>query len=100
MCIRDRSSVEAFLAKYADHWVQFASPQVAAVAAALRDGGATVEHVNHTTIQVRGLTAVGVGEAAARCNATVHELANHTGSLEDAFLLATASVQEYQAGAL
>ena len=30
----------------------------------------------------------------------LHELSTQTGSLEDAFLKATASVQEYQAGAL
>ena len=96
----EQSSVEAFLTKYADHWVQFASPQVTAVADALRAVGATLEHLNHTTIQVRGATAVEVGEVAAKCSATVHELSTHTGSLEDAFLLATASVQEYQAGVL
>jgi ABC-2 type transport system ATP-binding protein len=96
----EQSSVGDFLDKYADHWVRFASPQVSAVAESLSAGGAAVERIDDATVHVRGVTAVDVGEVAARCNATVHELSNHTGSLEDAFLLATASVQEYHAGAL
>jgi ABC-2 type transport system ATP-binding protein len=96
----EQSSVDDFLAKYADRWIRFASPQMVAVADALAAGGAAVERIDDATIHVRGLTAIDVGEVAARCNATVHELSNHTGSLEDAFLLATADVQEYQAGAL
>jgi ABC-2 type transport system ATP-binding protein len=96
----EQSSVDDFLAKYADRWIRFASPQMVAVADALAAGGAAVERIDDATIHVRGLTAIDVGEVAARCNATVHELSNHTGSLEDAFLLATAAVQEYQAGVL
>jgi ABC-2 type transport system ATP-binding protein len=96
----EQSSVDEFLTKYADRWVRFASPQAVAVADALVAGGAALERIDDATIHVRGLTAIDVGEVAARCNATVHELSNHTGSLEDAFLLATAAVQEYQAGAL
>jgi len=96
----EQSSVGDFLDKYADHWVRFASPQVSAVSQSLSAGGAAVERIDEATVHVRGVTAVEVGEVAARCSATVHELSNHTGSLEDAFLLATASVQEYHAGAL
>jgi len=39
-----------------------------------------------------------VGEAAARQGVVLHELAQQTGSLEDAFLKATADVVDFRAG--
>jgi ABC-2 type transport system ATP-binding protein len=71
---------------------------VATLAEALRATGARVDYIDDTTVTVHGVTAADVGEAAARSNVVLHELTNVTGSLEDAFLKATADVQEYQAG--
>ena len=62
--------------------------------------GADVSPVDETTIEVRGATSAETGELAARYGVVLHELSTQTGSLEDAFLKATASAQEYTAGAL
>jgi ABC-2 type transport system ATP-binding protein len=96
----EQCSVDDFVVRYGDHWVKVRSPRVANLVEPLRAGGATVAYADDTTIEVRGATAVDVGELAGRYSVTLHELSPQTGSLEDAFLKATASVQEYQAGAL
>ena len=96
----EQCSVDDFVTRYGDHWVRVRSPRVANLVEPLRAGGATVAYADDTTIEVRGATAVDVGELAGRYSVTLHELSPQTGSLEDAFLKATASVQEYQAGAI
>ena len=72
--------------------------RVAALAEALRRGGARVEAIDDATVTVHGMTAAEVGEAASRANVVLHELTSVTGSLEDAFLKATSDAQEYRAG--
>ena len=96
----EQSTVDQFIATHGDSWVRVVSPQAATIAEALRAGGGQVDYVDDSTLEVRGPTARAVGEVAARYGATLHELSTHTGSLEDAFLKVTASVQEYRAGAL
>jgi ABC-2 type transport system ATP-binding protein len=96
----EQCSVDDFVARYGDHWVKVRSPRVANLVEPLRAGGAVVAYADDNTIEVRGATAVDVGELAGRYSVVLHELSPQTGSLEDAFLKATASVQEYQAGAL
>ncbi len=96
----EQCSVDDFVSRYGEHWVRVRSPRVANLVEPLRAGGATVAYADDNTIEVRGATAVDVGELAGRYSVTLHELSPQTGSLEDAFLKATASVQEYQAGAL
>jgi ABC-2 type transport system ATP-binding protein len=96
----EQCSVEQFVDRYGDHWVKVRSPRVANLVEPLRAGGATVAYADDNTIEVRGASATDVGELAGRYSVTLHELSPQTGSLEDAFLKATASVQEYQAGAL
>ena len=96
----EQCSVDEFVARHGDHWVRVQSPRIASLVEPLRSGGAAVTYIDDTTIEVRGATAVDIGELAARGNVALHELAKQTGSLEDAFLKATAGVQEYQAGAL
>jgi ABC-2 type transport system ATP-binding protein len=95
----DQTTVSEFVGRYGDQWVRAASPRVATLAEALRSGGARVDYVDDTTVTVHGATAAEVGEIAARHSVVLHELTNVSGSLEDAFLRATADVQEYQAGA-
>jgi ABC-2 type transport system ATP-binding protein len=80
--------------------VRVKSPRATALVDALRAGGATVQALDETTIEVYGPNAAEVGELAARYQVTLHELSQQTGSLEDAFLKATAGVQEYSAGDL
>ncbi len=96
----DQCSVDDFVARYGDHWVTVRSPRPASLVDALRAGGAQVTVVDETSFEVRGVSAAEVGEVAARYQVTLHELSPQTGSLEDSFLKATASVQEYQGGAL
>ena len=96
----EQCTVDEFVARHGDHWVRVQSPRIASLVEPLRSGGAAVTYIDDTTIEVRGATAVDIGELAARGNVALHELAKQTGSLEDAFLKATAGVQEYQAGAL
>lgn len=96
----EQCTVADFVGRYGDHWVRVKSPKAAALVDALRAGGAQVQSLDETTIEVRGPDAAQVGELAARYQVTLHELSQQTGSLEDAFLKATAGVQEYQAGGL
>jgi len=96
----EECSVGDFVGRYGDHWVRVASPRIGTLAEALRAGGAVVTAVDDITVEVRNATAVDVGELAARYQVTLHELSTQTGSLEDAFLKATSSVQEYTTGAI
>jgi ABC-2 type transport system ATP-binding protein len=95
----EQCTVADFVDRYGDRWVQVQSPRVGALVEALQAGGAAVTQVDATTIEVRGPTATDVGELAGRYGVVLHELSNQTGSLEDAFLKATASAQEYHSGA-
>ena len=94
----EQCSVDDFVSRYGDHWVRVKSPRATTLVEALQAGGATVQPLDEWTIEVRGPTAAEVGELAARYQVTLHELSQQTGSLEDAFLKATAAVQEYTAG--
>jgi ABC-2 type transport system ATP-binding protein len=96
----EQCTVADFVGRYGDHWVRVKSPRATALVDALRAGGAQVQSLDDTTIEVRGPNAAEVGELAARYQVTLHELSQQTGSLEDAFLKATAAVQEYQTGGL
>ncbi|MEO7399005.1 MAG: ATP-binding cassette domain-containing protein [Ilumatobacteraceae bacterium] len=95
----DTCSVPEFVAKHAQQWVRVRSPHAETIAHQLRNGGATVTFVDATTIDISGATAVEVGELAARNSAILHELSPQQGSLEDAFLQATAGAQEYRSSA-
>ncbi len=95
----EQCTVDQFVAKYGERYVQVASPQVATLAEALRARGQRVEYVDDTSISVHGIDAASVGELAAARGVTLHELSTHTASLEDAFIEATAAVQEYKGGA-
>jgi ABC-2 type transport system ATP-binding protein len=53
--------------------------------------------IDPVTAELRGITSAEVGELAARSGIVLHELSPQTGSLEDAFLQATASAQEFAA---
>jgi ABC-2 type transport system ATP-binding protein len=93
----EQCSVGDFVARYAEHWVRFRSPSAGAVAAAAETVGIEVQRIDDRTIELRGVTSEQVGEIAAAQHAVVHELSPQSGSLEDAFLRATALSQEYSA---
>jgi ABC-2 type transport system ATP-binding protein len=96
----EQCTVDDFVGRYGDHWVRVRSPRVRTLVEALTAGGASVSPIDDVTVDVRGPTAAQVGELAARYQVTLHELSTQTGSLEDAFLKATAGVQEYSAEVL
>lgn len=95
----EQCTVDQFVTRFGDHSVRVRSPRIANLVEPLRAGGAVVEYLDDTAVSVRNATAPEIGELAARYQIALYELSDQTGSLEDAFLKATASVQEYQGGA-
>ncbi len=95
----EQSTVDEFVGRWGDRWVRVRSPRIGTLVQALEAGGAQVTPVDETAIDVHGPTAADVGELAARYQLTLHELSTQIGSLEDAFLKATAGAQEYHSGA-
>ena len=57
-----------------------------------------VTHSEPHLLQVTGLSAVQIGEAAASNGVVLHELSPQAGSLEDAYLALTKDEVEYHAG--
>ena len=91
----EQSTVASFVDRYADHWVRVQSPTAEALVGPLTAAGGEVTTVAANTLDIRGLDCVAVGEMAAQQQMVLHELSSQTGSLEDAFLKATAGAQEY-----
>ncbi len=89
-------TVDEFVAAHARRWVRVRSPQVTALLDPLRAGGAEVTMVDVTAADVVGPTAAAIGELATRLGIVLHELAPQQGSLEEAFLEATAGAQQYR----
>jgi ABC-2 type transport system ATP-binding protein len=96
----EQCTVADFVERYGDHSVRVCSPRIANLVEPLRAGGAAIEYLDDSTVAVRGPSIVDIGELAARYSITLHELSTQTGSLEDAFLKATAGAGDYRAGAL
>jgi len=94
----EQSTVADFVDRHAERWVRVQSPTIDALRAPLQAIGALIEDVDDTTLNVRGVGCPQVGEIAATHQLVLHELSPQTGSLEDAFLKATAAVQEYRSG--
>ncbi len=91
----EQSTVSSFVDRYADHWVRVKSPTAEQFVGAVTAAGGEVSTIAANTHDIRGLDCVAVGEMAARQQLVLHELSAQTGSLEDAFLKATAGAQEY-----
>jgi ABC-2 type transport system ATP-binding protein len=91
----EQCSVPEFVERHADRWVRVKSPAVEALTAAATVQGAQSSRVDATTAELRGITTAEVGELAARNGIVLHELSPQTGSLEDAFLQATATAQQF-----
>ena len=97
-----QSSVADFVAKHASSWVRVRSPQLPQLLEVVNRAGATVKLIGDAAApegaDVRGLPIEAIGEAAHAEGVVLHELTAQTESLEDAFLSATASSQEYRSG--
>ncbi len=94
----EQSTVTDFVARHADRWVRVKSPRAADLVGAVQAQGGEVAQVDPTTLDIRQLDAATVGELAAAQGLVLHELSPQTGSLEDAFLSATAESVEYRSG--
>lgn len=94
----EQCTVAEFVARWGDHWVRVRSPRAADLARALASAGAHVSG-SDGQLEVRGWSIEDIGELAARESLTLHELSLQSGSLEDAFLKATAHTQEYRSAA-
>ena len=93
----EQCSVQEFVERHAKRWVRVKSPAVESLVSAATSQGAQATMIDATTAELRGITTVEVGELAARDGIVLHELSPQTGSLEDAFLQATASAQQFAA---
>lgn len=91
----EQGTVGEFVERHADRWVRVKGPAVKSLSSALSKAGGEVTTVGDA-LDVRGLTCQEVGELAAAQNLVLHELSPQTGSLEDAFLKATAAAQEFR----
>src|SRR5690625_4670877 len=78
--------------------VRVRSPQATDLAAALQRDGVTVTSLEPSLLDVSGLEAPQVGEAAAAAGIVLHELTPQRASLEDAFMTLTAGEVEYASG--
>ena len=91
----EQCSVAEFVERHAERWVRVKSPGIAALVQAAVAQGAQASMIDPSTAELRGIDTVDVGELAAHNGIVLHELSPQTGSLEDAFLQATASAQEF-----
>jgi ABC-2 type transport system ATP-binding protein len=94
----DQGPVGQFIDRYAQRWVRVRTPDPASFAAVLVRGGARWRPHGPDGIDVQGLAIEQIGELALQTHTVLHELSPQSESLEDAFLQATAAVQEYHSG--
>lgn len=94
----EQGTVKEFTEKYAVRTVRVQSPQVQRLVDLLTREGITTTSLGTSEIGVDGTSAAHIGELAAANGVVLHQLVDHIGSLEDAFIEATASVQDYTAG--
>jgi ABC-2 type transport system ATP-binding protein len=92
-----QTSVAEFVAQSTQGWVVVRGPEVQRLVPLLVAQGARVETNNDGALHVYDADAAAVGEVAFAHGVLLHELAPRQGSLEEAFLQATAEAQEYRA---
>ncbi|UFU02334.1 ABC transporter ATP-binding protein [Ruania suaedae] len=80
--------------------VRVRTPRASDLAARLQSDGVTVTSVEPSLLDVDGLTAPQIGDAALAAGIVLHELTPQSASLEDAFMTLTAGDVEYTSGAV
>lgn len=99
-----QGTVEEFADVHSDQWVRVRSPQLAQLVEVMQSAGGVASPLDPNAPMsgaiVRNLTVERAGELANANNIVLHELMVERSSLEDAFLKATAGVQEYRSTAL
>ena len=87
---------------HADSWVRVRTPQLARLVEAMQAAGGVAAPIDpaapHAGALVRHIGVERVGEIANAHDIVLHELTVEQSSLEDAFLRATAAVQEFRSG--
>jgi len=94
--IRDESMSE-FVNSSSRTSVVVRTPQVDAIAAAVREAGGTITTDNTGALVVTGLDAPSIGNLAATAGVVLHELAPQRASLEEAFMELTQDSVEFHA---
>ncbi len=84
------------LAGAARNAVRVRTPQVSELASAIAGADVVVTGVEAHVVEVTGLTAAQIGEAAARTGVVLHELTPLNASLEEAYLELTQDDVEYR----
>lgn len=90
------STVDEFVSRFGHSWVRVQSPGMAALSQLLQGMGATLQFDNPTTAHVYGASAADIGNLAASHGIVLHQLADQSGSLEDAYLEVTNQTVEYR----
>jgi ABC-2 type transport system ATP-binding protein len=88
--------VDRILAGAARHAVRVRTPQPDQLARAVSGADVTVTGVEAQLLEVTGLSAAQIGEAAARDGIVLHELTPISASLEEAYLELTQDDVEYR----
>jgi ABC-2 type transport system ATP-binding protein len=92
------TSVDEFVSRASGNVVRVRSPQADDLAAQLAATGVTIVAVEPGLLEVSGLTAPQIGEAAAERGIVLHELMPQQVSLEEAFMDLTRDDVEFRAG--
>jgi len=90
-------SVEEFLGRASKNIVRVRSPQAEALRQEIVGPDVTVSLADDGALEVRGLTAKQIGEAAARRSIVLHELTPERASLEEAFMDVTRDEVQFHA---
>jgi len=90
------STVGEFVSRFGHAWVRVQSPAMAALSQLLQQAGATLQFEGPTTAHVYGASATDIGNLAAANGIVLHQLADQSGSLEDAYLEVTNQTVEYR----
>ena len=93
----DSCPVDQFVGRHATRWVKVRSPHLSRLLTALQGRAESMQTVDGVSAEIHGVGTETVGEVAAHQGIVLHELSTQTGSLEDAFLKATALAGDYHA---
>ena len=93
-------STEEFIKQASGALVLVRTPQAAELEALLSSPDVNVSALGPGLLEVRGLTAVQIGEAAAANQVVLHELTPQQASLEEAFMTLTRDDVEFKAAEL
>jgi ABC-2 type transport system ATP-binding protein len=91
------TSVEEFVRRASKNLVRVRSPQAAELRELVLGPDVTVESSERGQLEIGGLTAAQIGEAAAARGLVLHELTPMQASLEDAFMDLTRDTVEFKA---